>query len=352
MPHSSPKHSFAEAIQLAIKHEMTEDETVLVYGLGVNDPKRTFGTTAELLEKFGSKRIFETPTSENAMLGVGVGLAVSGFKPVHVHQRMDFFLLAMDQLVNSAVKWRFMFGGVYQVPLTIRLIVGRGWGQGPTHSQNFSSWFAHLPGLKVVIPATVEEAYGLMRASIQDPNPVIFIEHRWLHGQIGTISKYQRMEIGRYNVARIGDDVTIVGSGQMIPEALRAASLLERCGIDVEIVSLSSIRPIDYESIFRSVKKTGRLLLLENEPLIGSFSSEIGFTVYSNLGTSLVTTIVRLGPPDYPEPTAHSLTKNYHVGTSEILNAIGKIMAVEIPPILGGPPVDHDVPGPWFKGPF
>lgn len=353
MHNNSSEISFSEALNLAIVHEMQADDGVLVYGLGVNDPKRIFGTTSGLFEEFGPERVFETPTSENAMLGVGVGLAISGFRPVHVHQRMDFFLLAMDQLVNSAAKWRFMFGGAYDVPLTIRLIVGRGWGQGPTHSQNFSTWFAHLPGLKVVIPATVDEAYGLLRASIADPNPVIFVEHRWLHGQQGNIKELKPSIIGKATITRSGKDVTVVGSGQMVPEAHRAASILKDIGIEAEIVSLNTLRPLDFDAIAESVRKTGRLLILENEPLFGSFSSEIGFRAYSELSDILKSPVARLGPPDYPEPTAFNLTKNYHVGTKDILEATGHLMKIEIPvteDVTGSSA--HDTPGKWFSGPF
>ena len=159
-----------------------EDGNVIVFGLGVDDPKAIFGTTEGLQKKYGRNRVFDVPTSENAMTGVGIGAAIDGKRPLMVHQRLDFFLLAMDQLVNAAAKWYFMFGKQQSVPITIRLIIGKGWGQGPTHSQSLQSWFAHIPGLKVVMPALPSDAYNLLKTSIRDPNPVIFIEHRWLHG--------------------------------------------------------------------------------------------------------------------------------------------------------------------------
>ena len=176
------KISYSQAINQALTEEMKKNKNLICFGLGVNDSLKFFGTTMGLEEKFGKERAFETPTSENAMTGIGIGMSLYKNPCVMMHQRLDFFLLAMDQLVNSAAKWRFMFGGQNSVPITIRLIVGKGWGQGPTHSQSLQSWFAHIPGLKVVMPALPSDAYNLLKASIRDPNPVIFIEHRWLHG--------------------------------------------------------------------------------------------------------------------------------------------------------------------------
>jgi pyruvate dehydrogenase E1 component beta subunit len=173
--------TFAQAINEATHQAMQEDSSVICFGLGVTDPGGIFGTTLGLEKAFGSERVFDMPTSENAMTGVAVGAAIAGLKPVMTHQRLDFFLLAMDQLVNSAAKWHYMFGGQFNVQMTIRLIIGRGWGQGPTHSQNLQAWFSHIPGLKVVMPTTPSDAKGLLLASIADPNPVIFLEPKALY---------------------------------------------------------------------------------------------------------------------------------------------------------------------------
>ena len=175
------KITYAQAINKALTEEMSRNKKLICFGLGVNDSLNFFGTTKGLEKKFGPKRVFETPTSENAMTGIGVGMSLNNNPCVMMHQRLDFFLLAMDQLVNSAAKWHYMFGGKKSVPITIRLVVGKGWGQGPTHSQSLQSWFSHIPGLKVVMPTFPGDAYNLLKTSIRDPNPVIFIEHRWLH---------------------------------------------------------------------------------------------------------------------------------------------------------------------------
>ncbi|MCH9689381.1 MAG: alpha-ketoacid dehydrogenase subunit beta, partial [Gammaproteobacteria bacterium] len=256
--------TFANAINEAMHQSMAMDPKVLCYGLGADDPKRIFGTTNNLQERFGAQRVFDTPTSENAMTGIGVGVAIAGWRPVMMHQRLDFFLLAMDQLVNSAAKWHYMFGGQMSVPLVIRLVMGRGWGQGPTHSQNLQSWFAHIPGLKVVAPATAADAKGLLLSSIRDDNPVVFLEHRWLHNSVSDVPEgdYQ-IPLGAAKVARSGRDVTLVGMSYMTVEALKAAALLETVGISCEVVDLRTIRPIDWDTVLNSVKKTGKLIALD-----------------------------------------------------------------------------------------
>ena len=215
--------TFAGAINEALHISMKKDKKLLCYGLGVTDPKGVFGTTLNLEKKFGSERVFDIPTSENAITGVAIGAALNGIKSVVTHQRLDFFLLAMDQLVNSAAKWYYMFGSRRSVPITIRLIIGRGWGQGPTHSQNLQSWFNHIPGLKVVMPSFADDAKGLLIASIFDPNPVVFLEHRWLHGIKTDFKKGNyKTKIGKAKICKTGKDITIVGMSYLTLEAIEA----------------------------------------------------------------------------------------------------------------------------------
>ena len=218
------KLTFAEAITEAMFQAMEADKSVICYGLGVDDPKGVFSTTLGLQEKFGKERVFDIPSSENAMTGVAIGAGLRGFRSVMTHQRLDFFLLAMDQLVNGAAKWHYMFSGQHNVPITIRLIIGRGWGQGPTHSQSLQSWFAHIPGLKVVMPSTPRDAKGLLLSSIFDNNPVIFLEHRWLHNQEeeGVPEDYFEEQLGKAKVIKEGKDLTVVGMSWMTIEALSA----------------------------------------------------------------------------------------------------------------------------------
>ena len=180
---------FSEAINEALFECLKEDNKTICFGLGIGDPKEIFGTTKNLVKNFGSKRVFDTPTSENALTGIAVGAAINGSKVIMTHQRLDFALLSLDQIINNAAKWHYIFNGKYKVPITIRLIIGRGWGQGPTHSQALHGLFSHIPGLKVMTPFFSSDAKNLLIQAIRDPNPVIFIEHRWLHGQKGKIKK-------------------------------------------------------------------------------------------------------------------------------------------------------------------
>lgn len=347
--------TFASAINDALHIAMQSDESVICYGLGVTDPKAIFGTTAGLEEQFGSSRVFDTPTSENAMTGIGVGAAIGGFKPVMVHQRLDFFLLAMDQLVNSAAKWHYMFGSQNSVPITIRLIIGRGWGQGPTHSQNLQAWFAHIPGLKVVMPTTPADAKGLLLSSIFDPNPVIFLEHRWLHQSRGEVESGDvRVPIGEAKAIRSGVDVTIVSASYLTVEAIQAGKALAEEGIESEIIDLRTISPIDWISIYNSVAKTKRLIVLDSGAETGSVAGEIIARVAMTQHNLLLTAPRRLAMPDVPEPTSFGLTRGFYVRASNIFEEVMKMMDKRSNSDVSGltEPTPHDVPGTWFKGPF
>lgn len=347
--------TFAQAINDALTEAMTQDENVLCYGLGVPDPKGVFGTTLGLQERFGPERVFDMPTSENAMTGIGIGAALYGMRPVITHQRLDFALLSMDQLVNNAAKWRFMFGGQRGVPLTVRMILGRGWGQGPTHSQNLQAWFAHIPGLKVVMPSTAEDAKGLLLSSIFDPDPVIFLEHRWLHNLRGDVQHGDvRVELGKANRIREGDDITVVAMSYMTIEALHAVDHLQSQGIHSDLIDLRSLRPIDWNAIEASVRRTGRLLVLDSASLTGSISGEIVARITSTCWEALQIAPRRLAMPDYPEATSPALTEQYHVRAEHIARDIGAMLArsVEYVSLTNKRKYPHDVPGDWFAGPF
>jgi pyruvate dehydrogenase E1 component beta subunit len=348
--------SYADAINLAMHEAMYLDDTVICYGLGVDDPKRIFGTTTGLVESFGKDRVFDMPTAENGMLGVGIGAALNGIKPVMVHQRLDFFLLTMDQLVNTAAKWYYMFNEKRSVPLTIRLIVGRGWGQGPTHSQNLQAWFAHVPGLKVVMPTTPNDARGMLLTSIADPNPVVFIEHRWLHGQKGFVEKTEEnFPIDKCRIKKCGKSLTIVAMSYQVIEAIRAAEVMEQFDINAEVIDLCSIQPIDWETIFDSVKKTGYLVTIDTAAKTGSVSAEIVALVAEKCFSYLKKAPVRLALPDHPEPTSYKLTKDYYFDAEKIANECNRLIEDEFPlnryeslKVRG----HHDIPGTYFTGPF
>jgi pyruvate dehydrogenase E1 component beta subunit len=343
---------YVEAVREAIDVAMELDPTMICYGLGADDPKRIFGTTTGLAEKYGNMRVFDSPTSEAAMTGIAVGAALRGVRSVTFHQRLDFFLLAMDQLINSAAKWHFMFGGQRSVPIVIRLILGRGWGQGPTHSQSLHSWFAHVPGLKVVMPTNAADAKGLLLSSIFDPNPVVFMEHRWLHQSVAPVPAGDyRLPLGRAHVLRQGGDVTITAMSYVVPEALRAAGLLEQHGVKCDVIDLCTLRPLDWDTVAASVKKTGRILALDSGWLTCSVASEIVAFACERHFSSLRCAPRRAGLPDHPEPTSFGLTKGLHLSAESIANDVCGMLGLphRFEADAAGP---HDVPGAWFKGPF
>ena len=349
------KLSFVQAINEAMHDAMAVDPNVICYGLGVDDPKAIFGTTKGLKERFGAERVWDMPTSENAMTGVAIGAALQGLRPVMVHQRLDFFLLAMDQLVNNAAKWHYMFGGQRSVPITIRLILGRGWGQGPTHSQSLHAWFAHVPGLKVVMPTTPEDAKGLLFSSIFDPNPVLFFEHRWLHNSVGHVPEGEfHIPLGKARLLAEGKDLTVVAMSFMVVEALHAADYLKDAGISCDLLDLRTINPIDWEAIKASVRKTGRLLVLDTGSLTGSVAGEIVARIATECWDDLKTAPSRIAMPDIPEPTSFSMTKGLHPRAEVIVQEIGRMLCKEVStgPLLSLRTYPHDVPGDWFTGPF
>jgi pyruvate/2-oxoglutarate/acetoin dehydrogenase E1 component len=347
--------TYAKAINEALFTAMESDHTVICYGLGVDDPKGVFGTTLGLRDWFGPERVFDTPTSENAMTGIAIGAALNGVRPIVTHQRLDFFLLAMDQIVNNAAKWHYMFGSRNSVPITIRLILGRGWGQGPTHSQNLQAWFTHVPGLKVVMPTTCADAKGLLLSSIFDDNPVIFLEHRWLHNLEGDVPQGDyRVPIGKAILLKQGKDVSIVSFSYMTIEALHAVEVLEQLGITCDLLDLRALCPIDWEIIFASVRKTGRMVVLDTASATGSFAGEIITRVVEVCFDCLMQAPRRVALPDFPTPTSPALVRGFYKQAKDIITAVGQVLQRElvIPDLQARRNYPHDVPGEWFKGPF
>ena len=346
---------FSEAINIALDYSLKKDKNLICYGLGVNDPKRVFGTTQNLLEKYGESRVFDVPNSENTLMGIAVGAGLNGTKSIITHQRLDFFLLAMDQLVNSASKWKYMFGLKKSLPITIRLIIGRGWGQGPTHSQNLQSWFYHIPGLKLVCPSNPKDAKELLINSIFDPNPVIFIEHRWLHNSIGPVKKKEKLSKLMLNkVFKKGKDITIISNGYLTIEAIEASKILKsNFGISCEIIDLNVIKPLNLDLILRSVKKTKRVLLLDTGMTTGSISSDILAKIVQKNFKQLKAAPQILGLPDVPVPSTFDGAK-FYPRSQEIIQVILKILNIKkkLNKNLFKVAYPIDTPGLWFKGPF
>ncbi|HEY9163447.1 MAG TPA: transketolase C-terminal domain-containing protein, partial [Magnetovibrio sp.] len=283
-PKTDRNLTYAEALYEGTRQEMERDESVFCYGLGVDDAKGMYGTTLDLHKLFGADRNFDTPLAEDAMTGVGIGAAMAGMRPIHIHQRMDFLLLCMNQLVNMAAKMSYMFDGSTSVPLVVRGIIGRSWGQGAQHSQAFHSYFMHVPGLKVVAPTTPHDAKGCMIAAIRDNNPVVMMEHRMLYGNKGIVpAEPFAVEFGKARILDKGDDITIVGVSHAVVECIRAKHLLDEVGISAEVIDPVSLAPLDIETIAASVEKTGRLLIVDTSWLPCGLGSEVVAEVFDRL---------------------------------------------------------------------
>jgi pyruvate/2-oxoglutarate/acetoin dehydrogenase E1 component len=347
---------YSDAVRETLDLALERDPSVYVMGLGVPDPKGVFGTTLGLQERHGTERVLDMPTAENGMTGVAIGSAIVGMRPVMVHQRIDFALLAVEQIVNQAAKWHYMFGGRMRVPIVIRLIVGRGWGQGPQHSQSLQSWFAHVPGLKVVLPARPYDAKGLLAAAIEDDAPVIIIEHRWLHHVVGDVpEEWYTQRIGPVRVARPGHDATIAATSYMVLEALRAAEMLAPAGIDVEVLDVTSLRPLDTETIAASARKTGHFIAADTGwPAFGA-AAELVAVVAENAFGSLASAPVRVGMADAPVPTSPALSQHSYPRSRDLVAAVARQLGLDFETLdLGDEPPSAplDVPDASFAGPF
>ncbi len=317
-----------QAISEALVQSMERDERVFLMGIGVDDPKGIFGTTLEAHRRFGKKRVFDTPVSENAMTGCAIGAALAGMRPVMVHARNDFMYYCMDQLCNHAAKWHYMFGGPMRVPITVRAIIGRGWGQGAQHSQSLQAIFSHVPGLKVVMPSTPYSVKGLLMASIEDDSPVIFIEHRRLYDHAGPVPEGPyTLPIGRGAVVRVGRDVTVAAVSYAVWDAIKAAVVLkEEDGIDAEVIDLRSLKPLDENLILDSVKKTGRLVVADTGWKSYGVSAEVAALAAEKAFEYLKAPVQRVALPDVPAPTSVALERTFYPGPLNIISAVREIV--------------------------
>lgn len=305
--------TYAQAIREATDVCMAADPSVILIGEGVPDPKGIFGTTSGLREKYGADRVSDMPVSENGLTGILIGAALCGIRPILTHQRVDFSILSFDQLFNNAAKWHFMFGGRSSVPLTVRLIIGQGWGQGAQHAQNLHAVFSHMPGLKVVMPANPADAKGLLIAAVRDPNPVIFIEHRWLHGISGPVPEGDTaIPIGAARLARTGKDLTLVASSWMTVQALKVSALLACCGVEADVVDLRTLSPLDEGAVLGSVRRTGRLLALDLGWRHCGYAAEVLARTAESLHGVLKAAPRRLTLPDEPAPSSPALARSYY----------------------------------------
>jgi pyruvate/2-oxoglutarate/acetoin dehydrogenase E1 component len=319
--------TYAEALREATAQEMRRNPDVLVLGIGVDDFKGTYGTTKGLVEEFGPERCFDTPLSEDAMTGAAIGMALAGLRPIHVHIRMDFLLLGMNQIVNIAAKLRYMYGGQVSVPIVVRSVVGRSWGQGAQHSQALHALFMHVPGLRVVMPTTPYDAKGLLLSSLRHPDPVMFIEHRILHTQKGPVPEEDyTVPFGKARVLAEGKDVTLVGVSYTNVECLRARALLREAGIDAEVVDPVSLSPLDSDTILRSVEKTGRLLVVDNGWTFCGASAEILAQAAERFQGRKELRLRRMGFEPVPCPTTKNLENEYYPHTRKIAAAAHELV--------------------------
>lgn len=340
--------TYSQAALEATDQCMAEDGNIILIGEGIKDNGGVFGTTKDLHKKY-PERVFESPLSENGVTGFCIGAAISGLRPIMVHQRLDFSLLSLDQIVNNAAKWHYTFG--QPVPMVIRMIIGRGWGQGPTHSQTFHNLFATIPGLKVVMPTTAHDAKGLMISAIKDNNPVIFIEHRWLHNiKSEVIEDMYEFNLDECNILRKGEDVTVVGFSYANIEALQAHDLLSTLNVSAEVIDAVSAAPLDIDTIVESVKKTGRLVVADIGHTVGSIGGEVVRQVIERAFKYLKAAPIVVGSKNYPQPTSHYLTQDYYADKYDIVNAC--LRSVGYPDISKIPREFHDVPDSSFTGPF
>ena len=314
---------YEEAIREALQLAMSQDKRVFIMGQGVDDPDGMFGATKNLHLEFGHERVFDTPLSEGALTGVSIGAALAGMRPVYFHNRPDFLMLAMDQLVNHAAKWSFMFGGAKNVPLVVWACTGRGWGAAAQHSQALQGLFMHVPGLKLVMPSTCYDAKGLMLSAIADQNPVLILDHRFNFNNIGFVPpESYTVPIGKGVIRRKGSDVTIVTVSHLVIEAFNAAQEAAVDGIEAEVIDLRTIRPLDEKIILDSVARTGRLIIADCGWKTGGITAEIGAMVAEKGFSHLKAPIKRIACPDLPTPAAHNLEKAYYIGKNDIKKAI------------------------------
>jgi pyruvate/2-oxoglutarate/acetoin dehydrogenase E1 component len=319
--------SYQNALREAQAQLLEKDDRVFLMGEGIDDPGGIFGSTAGLAEQFTKDRVIDIAIAENGMTGVAVGAALAGLRPIFIHMRMDFLPMCMDQIINHAAKWSYMTGGNAHVPLVVRSIIGRGWGSAAQHSQALHALFTHIPGLKVVVPSTPYDAKGLLISSVEDGNPVMFIEHRWIYNYIGYVpEEMYRVPIGKGIVRREGKDVTVVAISQMVYEAMKAARELEKEGIDIEIVDPRSLKPLDEDLILTSVKKTGRLVIADVACRTGGAGAEIACRVVERGFGYLRAPVHRVNFPDVPTPNSPVLEELYYHDFHEIVRCVKELL--------------------------
>jgi acetoin:2,6-dichlorophenolindophenol oxidoreductase subunit beta len=340
---------YREALSEGLVQAMERDPSIFVTGIAVDYPSGVFGSTIEALRRFGPSRVFDAPAMENALTGIAIGAAAMGKRPLIVHPRNDFMFLAFDQLINLAAKWKYMYGGrAGSVPIVVRAVIGRGWGQGATHSQSLQSVLAHFPGLAVVMPATPADAKGLTTAALAADHPTVILEYRSLYEVSGGVPQdYYRDEIGRARIVREGKDLTLVATSFMVQEAILAADALANEGLEVEIVDPRSIRPLDEQTILASIHKTGRLMVADTSWELCGFASEIAALAAEKAFADLRAPVRRVALANCPAPVSAKLEAAFYPKASTLAELALTMVGRKVPSRLAGiDAVDS------FKGPY
>tara|TARA_B100001059_G_scaffold71819_1_gene68924 strand:- start:810 stop:1790 length:981 start_codon:yes stop_codon:yes gene_type:complete len=318
---------FREAIAQAMSEEMRRDETIYLMGEEVAEYNGAYKASKGMLEEFGDKRVIDTPISEAGFSGIGVGSTMTGNRPIIEYMTFNFALVGIDQIINNAAKIRQMSGGQFPCPIVFRGPTGSAGQLAATHSQAFESWYANCPGLKVIVPSNPYDAKGLLKSAIRDDDPVIFMESEQMYGDKGEVPDGEyTLPIGVADIKRPGKDITLVTYGKILKEALKASEELIKEGIDVEIIDLRTIRPMDYQLIFESVKKTNRLVILEESWPFGNISTEITYQVQNEIFDYLDAPIEKINTADTPAPYSPVLLKEWLPNYNDVIKAVKKVM--------------------------
>ena len=321
---------FREAIAQAMSEEMRRDESIYLMGEEVAEYNGAYKASKGMLEEFGERRVIDTPISEAGFSGIGVGSTMTGNRPIIEYMTFNFALVGIDQIINNAAKIRQMSGGQFPCPIVFRGPTASAGQLAATHSQAFESWYANCPGLKVIVPSNPYDAKGLLKSAIRDDDPVIFMESEQMYGDKGEVPEGEyTLPIGVADVKRSGEDITLVSFGKILKEALKASEELQKEGIDVEIIDLRTIRPLDYNTIFESVKKTNRLVILEESWPFGNISTEITYQVQNEIFDYLDAPIEKINTADTPAPYSPVLLAEWLPNYKDVIKAIKKVLYVQ-----------------------
>ncbi|GAA4314874.1 pyruvate dehydrogenase complex E1 component subunit beta [Pontixanthobacter gangjinensis] len=318
---------FREAVAEAMSEEMRRDDSIYLMGEEVAEYNGAYKASKGMLDEFGPERVIDTPIAELGFAGIGVGSAMNGNRPIIEFMTFNFSLVGIDQIINNAAKMRQMSGGQFNIPIVFRGPTGSAGQLGATHSQAFESWYANTPGLKVIVPSNPYDAKGLLKAAIRDDDPVIFMESEQMYGDKGEVPEDEYViEIGKADIKREGSDVTIVSFGKIIKEAYKAADKLAEEDISCEIIDLRTVRPMDHDAILESVKKTNRLVILEEAWPFGNVATEITYQVQSKAFDYLDAPIVKLNTADTPAPYSPVLLEEWLPNSEDVVKAVKKVM--------------------------